>query len=68
DLERFARATTTSVREAFARMVGGKRLVLNIIPDESAPISGDDDDGDGGDGGPDAGEDGSDIDTGGPGR
>jgi zinc protease len=39
DLARFARATTRSVRDAFARMVAGKHLILTIVPDESAPSS-----------------------------
>lgn len=45
DLERFARATTASVRDAFAAMAAGKRLVMEIVRDESAPV-GDADEGD----------------------
>jgi zinc protease len=49
DLERFARATTASVREAFAAMASAKRLVMEIVPDESANPDGGDGDGDGDD-------------------
>jgi zinc protease len=44
DLARYHRATAQSVREAFATMASGKRLVLNIVPDPSAPSSEVDDD------------------------
>jgi zinc protease len=37
DLARYRRATTRSVRDAFAQMVSSKHLVLTIVPDESAP-------------------------------
>jgi zinc protease len=49
DLERFKAATTASVRDAFAAMAAGKRLVMEIVPDESAGAAGDEDDDSGGD-------------------
>ena len=62
DVERFVRATTTSVREAFAAMASGKRLVMEIVPDESAPLgAAADGDGDG-DGESDADGDGDEDD------
>jgi predicted Zn-dependent peptidase len=36
DVARYHRATTRSVRDAFAAMVSAKRLVLSIVPDPSA--------------------------------
>jgi zinc protease len=49
DLARYARATTGSVRDAFATMAAAKHLVLTIVPDESvSPTAGDDSDDDGG--------------------
>ncbi len=38
DLARFERATTHSVRDAFARICSAKRLVLTIVPDETLPL------------------------------
>jgi len=64
DLERFAGATTASVREAFATMVSAKRLVMEIVPDESANAGGGDDgdgDGDDSDGAPADDGEGDDI-------
>ena len=52
DLARYARATTGSIRDAFAAMVAGKNLVLTIVPDGSGAPT----DTDGGD--PDADPDG----------
>ncbi|HEY4185144.1 MAG TPA: pitrilysin family protein [Polyangia bacterium] len=48
DLARYQRATTKSVRDAFATMAAAKRLVLGIVPDPTAP-SADSDDGEGDD-------------------
>ena len=50
DLARYARATTGSVRDAFAAMAASKHLVLTIVPDESGATSATTDDGSEGEG------------------
>lgn len=44
DMARFARITTSSVKDAFARMSAAHHLVLMIVPDGSPPGAGDDGD------------------------
>ncbi|MBC8133997.1 MAG: insulinase family protein [Deltaproteobacteria bacterium] len=49
DMARFTRATTTSVREAFASMIAAHHLVLTIVPDGTTGEGDGDSDGDGAD-------------------
>ena len=42
DLARYERATTRSVRDAFAAVAAQKKLTLSIVPDPSAPMASDD--------------------------
>ena len=46
DLARYERATTRSVRDAFAAVAAQKKLTLSIVPDPSAPMASDADAGD----------------------
>jgi zinc protease len=60
DLERYTRATVASVREAFATMMAGRRLVMGVLPDGGVGAAGEGE----GEGDEDAGDGGGDIDGG----
>ena len=64
-MDRFARATTASIKEAFARMSAAHHLVLAIVPDGTggADVAGDGEDGGAGPGEDDGEEGAADVDV-----